>query len=407
MKEKYLHYLWQNKLLPFHQMSLVSGERFTVIYAGDYNETESGPDFFNAQILIDGILWNGNVEIHVRSSDWFRHGHQNDPTYNNVILHVVHTFDKEIILEKRALPTLELKNVVSADHYEGYTNFFKRKNPILCASQIANLDRIHLVNMQDQAIFRRLHRKTEFLNEFMGEPTEALYLLIAKAMGSKVNQLPFEELARRVPYRMIRKVKQENRQHLLLQVSGLSFPEKPSELLLTSNTIFTNIEHQGSMNPHTWKYGGVRPGAFPDVRIRQFAEMVDRLDPDLFLELARRMNVREYFHQHFSQLNSLKGKHPKVKAMTVGFMDLLLINAIVPFLWWFGQLRNEDNVQELACQLLSEIPAEQNNVISKWERSGVKVKNALESQAMLEIFNEFCFRKKCLSCGIGKTLLER
>lgn len=404
MTERYLHYLWQNKLLPFHQMTLITGETFSVIYVGDYNETESGPDFFNAQIKIDGILWSGNVELHIRSSDWIRHGHQHDLAYDNVILHVVYKHDAEVLQHERKLPVLELQPVISKEHYSNYLSFFRRKNPVLCASQIAHLEKVHLVSMQDRAIFNRFNRRTEFLNEFIGAPNEALYLLMARAMGAKVNKLPFEELARRVPFSMIKKVREEQRQKVLLQVGGFQLPDTPSELLLTSEVI---LGRNGSVTPHSWKYGGVRPGAAPDVRIRQFAALIDKLDPDLFLTIARHENIRAYMHKHFTFGKEQFNAHPNLKTLSEGLIDLILINAIVPFLWWYGQLRNDDELTELALALLSEIPSEQNSIIARWKKEGVHVENAYESQAMLEIFNEFCFRKKCLSCSIGKTLLDR
>jgi hypothetical protein len=407
MTERYLHYLWQNKLLPFHQMTLISGEQFSVVYVGDYNETESGPDFFNAQINIDGILWSGNVELHIRSSDWYRHGHQSDAAYDNVILHVVYQHDKEVAQNGRQLPVLELRSVISREHYSNYLNFFKRRNPILCASQIAQLDRIHLIGMQDRALFMRFSRKTEFLNEFSGEPSEALYLLLARAMGSKVNQLPFEELARRVPFKMIRKIREKNRQKILLRVGGFEIPETPTELLQSSEAFLRQQETGGYVNFHSWKYGGVRPGAAPDLRIRQFAALIEKIDPELFLAIAQREDLRSFLHSHFTFGKGTFEIHHHLKRLSSEFIDQIIINAIVPFLWWFGQLKCDEQLVELAIDLLSRIPAERNSIISKWKNVGVPVENAYESQAMLEIFNEFCSRKKCLSCGIGKTLLDR
>jgi hypothetical protein len=407
MKEKYLHYLWQNKLLPFHQMTFVSGESFNVVYPGDYNKTESGPDFFNAQILTDGILWNGNVELHVRSSDWYRHGHQNDPAYENVVLHVVYEHDREIVIGERTIPTLELKDVISVVHYENYLIFFKRRNTILCASQIAQLERVTLLNMQERALIKRLHRKTEFLDEFRSVPGEALYLMLAKAMGAKVNQLPFEELARRLPLNSVRRMGEQHRQKVILQTGGLYIPETPSEWIDSSRTLSGIIGSGETMNPHSWKYGGVRPGSAPDVRLRQFAALIKKLDPDLFIEIARREDVREYFHRHFSFDEGSFRNHPGLKQLSKGAIDLILINAVAPFIWWLGQIKNDDELAELAFTLLCRIPVEQNSIISKWQKLGVDVENAYESQAMLEIFNEFCFRKKCLSCGIGKSLLGR
>jgi hypothetical protein len=388
-------------------MTLTSGEQFSVIYVGDYNETEGGPDFFNAQINIDGILWSGNVELHIRSSDWYRHGHQSDAAYNNVILHVVYQHDKEVVQNGRQLPVLELWSVISREHYSNYLNFFKRRNPILCASQIAQLDRIHLIGMQDRAIFMRLSRKTEFLNEFIGEPSEALYLLLARAMGAKVNQLPFEELARRVSFKMIRRIREKNRQKVLLRVGGFEIPETPTELLLSSEAFFRHEETGCSVNFHSWKYGGVRPGAAPDLRIRQFAALIEKIDPELFLTITRREGLRSFLHRHFKFGKESFEIHPLLKHLSEGFIDQIIINGIIPFLWWFGQLKCDEQLIELAINLLTEIPAERNSIISKWKNVGIPVVNAYESQAMLEIFNEFCSRKKCLSCGIGKTLLDR
>lgn len=161
MKEKYLHYLWKNKLIPFHKLKLADQLPFKVIYPGDYNEFDSGPDFLNARIEIGDVLFVGNVEIHIKSKDWYNHRHQIDPAYNTVILHVVLVNNCEVTIDGKSVPTLELNGYIDWQHFEKYKNMYSLKTEILCGSQIKDLPEIYLISSLEKSLYEKLERKNQ------------------------------------------------------------------------------------------------------------------------------------------------------------------------------------------------------------------------------------------------------
>jgi len=410
MKEKYLHYLWKNKLLPFHQLQLSNESDFKVIYQGDYNEYESGPDFLNAKLEINGITWIGNVEIHVKSSDWNVHGHQNDRAYDNVILHVVYDYNCDIFQNGNLIPTLQLKQVISFDHYKKYQTLFKNKNTILCGTQLQNIDPFYIISLYEKALYKRMFRKTENLVELTGstEPKQVLYFLLARAMGSKINQLPFEELTHRLPLELLKRQRKSTQKEFIQLTSGFAQPDSVSELLNFPKILkgFSKVSN-GTVSRNSWKFGGTRPGNSPDKRVEQFAVIVEKFDFEVsFIYLS----ITELYAYILELLTIVEGKKlsvSKVKDLTISFKQQLIINCFAPFIFWYGQQRNDDVFIEKSFEILRLLTPEKNSVMEKWKKFGIVPRNAAESQSLLEIFNEFCSKKKCLSCDIGIQLLNK
>ncbi len=392
--------------MPLHSMTLTDGRQFKLIHQGDYNANESGPDFLNAKIEIDGITWAGNIEIHVKSKDWFVHNHHFDNAYDSVILHVVYQHNGEVKVRDSILPVLELKEWVDHTHYRKFESLLKAKRTILCGSSIQSFPSIYFIEMQERALSQRLARKTStiFHNTHSEDPKNVLYYLIAKAMGAKVNQLPFEELTQRLPLSVLKRLRKKKQVEALCLASGLFAPTTEQDVFLTSD-----LKQNGTFENHVfksaWKHGGVRPANHPSHRVIQFAHIVQKFDFSVSFVYLEANELYSYL----LTLLDIQSESPVlgINKLSVDFKHQLIINAFVPFLWWYGNQIEDERLMEKGIDLLRHLPSELNGVIKKWRNYGIVPKNAAESQALLEIFNEFCVNKKCLTCTVGNKLLSK
>ena len=407
MKEKYLHYLWQYKLMPLHSMTLSDGSQFKLIHQGDYNANESGPDFLNAKIEIDGMIWIGNVEIHVKSKDWFAHNHHFDKAYDSVILHVVYQHNGDVKIGETILPVLEIKDFIDMNHYRRFEKLLKAKKTILCGSSLLEFPPIYFMEMQERALVQRLSRKTNHLFQTVHsiDPQNVLYFLIARAMGTKVNQLPFEELTHRLPLGVIQKMKKKRQVQAICLASGLFMPESENDILISSH-LKQNGTFDNRVFKSAWKQGGVRPSNHPSKRIVQFAYIVQKFDFSVSFVYLNSKDLYQYIIE-LLDLSKLKmTKDVSLETLTLSFKHQLIINCFSPFLVWYGNQLEDESLVEKGIDLLRQIPSEENGIIKKWRNYGIVPKNAAESQALLEIFNEFCVNKKCLTCTVGNKLLS-
>lgn len=412
MKEDYLHQIWNKKRLPFHRMKLTDGKSIIVKSTGSYN-LDSGPDFFNGEVLIDEISWVGNIEIHVKSSDWYLHKHQFDAAYENVILHVVYEYDKDVFINGRIVPTLELKNFIQDEHYQYHLINTTATSEFVCSKSILNLDPIYLELMKEKAIFQRLDRKIEpFITNLNSEInySQILYEMLGQSFGMKLNALPFQELTKRIPLRILKRESIEYTNSLIFGVSGFINNLEFDDL---SGWKFLKEKHLlNSMPSFEWKRKGVRPVGFPLQRLTQFVEVVKRFDFNLIFLNLEVSKMISFFYDilDISDISDISvinehAKNSKLK-MSNSIKDLIIINCFVPFLWWFGKIKSEELFFEKALDVLSLISPEKNRITKKWNQLGVETKKAYDSQALLEIYNEFCFKKKCLSCTIGNKILK-
>lgn len=387
MIEKYLHYLWDKKLIPFHKLEFTNFESLKILDYGSYNQFESGPDFFNATILLDQLKWVGNVEMHIRSSDWLRHKHHKDEAYNNVILHVVYENDLTVNQFGFEIPTIELKSIIDWKHYNNYQNNTKKSPSILCGTQFKSVTDIHRIHFLEQSLYSRFYRKT--INLSMSEdPTfvKHFFYFITKSFGTKTNQLPFEELAKRIDFYNLKAQHSEQQIAFIRSITHL-FDQQ-------------TLSQTNRMNASSWKNGGVRPSNSPARRINQFIQLFIYFDFKLdFCELTPQ-GIISFFKENvfnFPITTSL--------SFSDSFQNTILINGVAQFLFWLGNKLEHEDFIEKAIEILYILPPEKNRTIKKWKDFEVEPKNAAESQAYLEIFNEFCMNKKCLSCSIGQQLL--
>ena len=392
MKEEYLHHLWKNKQIPFHQLKLVSGEDILIYDVGQHNKFESGPDFSNGKIKIGNVTWFGNIELHLKSSDWYHHNHQLDRAYDNVILHVVYTHDQNVFINNKAIPTIELKGLIP--EIEEVLN----KHEFPCSTFLDELDPIYLESMKEKAIIKRLNRRLLNINKYGDEsnPKQVLYSLLAQAFGCKINAQPFQELTNRIPIKLIIKEQCFNVKTLILNVSGIGERE-----LLDKNWIHLKSKYKlDTMSRHVWKHKGLRPKSFPEIRLLQFAEIVEKFDFDTsFVYLGSNELIK-----NLRSLLILSDKSIKISSAMI---DLIIINCFVAFIWWYGNVKMNENIQEKSLDLLQFLNAEENHILKKWKAIGVNCINSYDSQSLLEIYNEFCTVKKCLFCEVGNKIIYK
>lgn len=423
MNEHYLHLLWRTKRLPMHLLKTIDNKAIRILHIGFYN-TASGPDFFNGRIEIDGLQHSGNIEMHVRSSDWYAHGHQLDEAYNNVILHVVYEHDRLVFVEGIEIPTLELKQFIDEQHFRQTMAFANRQVAIPCAAQLAECPAPVIWNQVEAALFRRLGRKQQQLAELaaqvQSDPRKVLFHSIAKAFGMKTNRLPFEELAHRIPFERIIRAGRRPIESIVFGTSGLLQESTPDVYQQELATEWTYQSHRLSVhaaNAHAWHFKGCRPSGFPTLRLAQFAAFIARMDwSDAFWELpaetlknsieaALTAPPSDYWgaHYHFGKARAV----PASAAMSLSTAQVILINSVVPFLWWLSEITSLTVYREKAVALLELLPAENNAILAEWKEKGIRAKSAAESQGLIELKNEFCNRKQCLNCKIGMQLLKR
>ncbi|MBL1278805.1 MAG: DUF2851 family protein [Fluviicola sp.] len=389
MTEKYLHFIWKNKRFPSIDVQLFDERKATILNVGEHNENNSGPDFKLGAIEIENVALHGHIELHVRSSDWYRHKHHEDENYNNVILHVVYINDKQIIQNGVKIPTLELKHYIDENHYRQFIRKQLRSTEFPCEHQINKIDPFFFNYMKIRALTDKLNEKVRTLKQMkVASKAEALYHLLGQAFGTSINKLPFSNLLQKVPYSVIEKIPAIKRYNLVLSESGIIQQQISSKY----------------QQKNEWHYKGTRPKNFPSIRVRQFALLAEKFDFETSLQL---LSVEELKLAFSKMLTDCWQDNLTIEKLSKSFINHLLINAIAPFLWFSGELDNNSNYQEKAMDLLSILPPEKNNVIRKWNKIKVEASSAFDTQALLAMHRYYCCHKKCLSCNVGKKVLNR
>lgn len=385
LDESYLHFLWRYKRLPFHQLTLSNGGFFQLISEGVYNAFESGPDFSCAQMKMDEIHWVGNVEIHVQSSDWYAHGHHLDPAYNNVILHVVLIHDREVLINGTSVPTLELKSVIDKEHIQRQKKVVNTAIP--CAPLAKVQKKLPFFELINPTLKNRLVRKTKSGFSSGSDTMQHFYSLIARAFGSKVNDLPFEVLAKQVPWKSLLEMDANQRFVAVVSVSGL-FPAISSE----------NKDNEvDPIDTYWWKCKGQHASSQPQKRVAQFAAFVSFLSIDFSFVNFNHLDIVNYFSEMLQKAFLDYGiPHQSNKSF---LLNNILINAVSPLLVHFNQLNT-------ALALMQSLEPENNFITRQFKTMGVKASNAGESQMLIELHNHMCSAKKCLNCAVGKYLLN-
>ena len=423
MTEELLHHLWKFRLFNQSELATTAGDSIEIVKVGEHNQN-AGPDFFNSKIKIDDTLWAGNVEVHVRASDWNKHTHQSDKSYDNIILHVVYEADQVI---QRAsgepIPTLELKQRIEPFYYANYERFKSSKDWIACEKQIAHVPAIVLHASLNRLLIERLEEKFNaimkmlHLNKMNWE--ETFYQLLAKNFGFKINAMPFELLAKSIPSVILAKHKSS-----LLQIEALlfgqagfleqHFNDKYPEQLQNEYAFLKQKFKLISIDNHLWKFLRLRPVNFPTIRIAQFAQLIYQsshlfskmIGANQLVELEKLMDigVSDYWNTHYIFEKTVSVRHKRLGGDSV---YNIIINTVIPFLFVYGKAKGDESYIERALRFLDEMEGEKNSIITTWRTLNISVKSAAETQALLQLKNKYCDHKKCLQCSIGNYLLKK
>jgi len=422
MKEDFLHHVWQFKKFDIANLKTTKGESIQILNSGLYLQL-AGPDFFNAQIIIGNQKWAGNVEIHLKSSDWYVHNHEKDPNYDSVILHIVWEHDVPIFRKDNSeIPTLELKEYVALSDLHKYQSLISKKSWIYCENEIGNVDDFIFKNWQERLFFERLERKSQLifeLAETSNQDWEAvLFCLLAKNFGLNTNGEMFYKVAKSIPFSVVRKesFQQESLESLLLGQANLlthDFQDSYSKELQKSYKYLIQKHQLLEKVIGSVEFFKHRPDNFPTIRLVQLASLYYEKQ-NLFSKIINCNSVSElyqvfnvsvsaYWETHY---NFDKESAKKKKKLSKSFMDLLVINTIIPLRFAYALSQKKEITQDL-IDLANSIPSERNVIIDKFKTFGIASENVYESQALLQLKKEYCDLKKCLDCAVGHFILKK
>ena len=430
--EQLLHYVWKHRILPLGKLCTTSGQEVEVIDPGLHNH-DAGPDFFNAKVRIGGQVWVGNVEIHLRSSDWQRHGHQLDPAYNNVILHVAEVVDAEVVTQDgKQLPQLCLP--IPEDVSEHYAELCRTEDYPRCWRIIPSLSRLTVHSWMSALLAERLEERAQrcldWLKAVDGDWERTLFVALARNFGFGVNGDAFEAWGKALPLHAAAKHRDDlfQLEALFLGTAGLLALEAvppTARQAAAEDTYFLRLQREWAYLKHKfqlpepmayerWRYLRLRPQNFPHLRIVQLANLYFRGTASFAalmkassreaLHAALDAAPSDYWQRHY--LFGLESRRSE-KHLSPSSRDLIIINTVCPILFGYGEAHNDPSVQERAVELLEELRPEQNYIIRQWQQCGVEVASAADSQALIQLKRIYCDRKDCLRCRFGFEYLKR
>ena len=421
MPEELLQYIWKHGLFEKDNLKTTSNEMLEILAVGTWN-TDSGPDFFNASLKINGTLWAGNVEIHLKASDWYAHGHNSDKAYDNVILHVVLENDQTIFhVDGSPVPVFVPQIVQGLE--QSYKQLMAETRWPACHSTLPNIDPIYKYAALSSVLVQRINNKAQRIVETLkrnkNDWNETFYQHLAQNFGFKTNALPFELLARSLPLKILSKYK-----HDLFKVEALLFGQ--SGMLndqLLGDDYFIELRNEYSylaklhklrgIESHLWKYMRLRPANFPTIRLAQFARLIHRSE-SLFSKLLEMENTdtmiaqfdvatSDYWKSHY-KFNTPSKHSPKQLGESA--RNNPLINTVAPFFFIFGDRSNKQHLKNRALEILERIEPENNSIIDRWKELGFEPLNAFDTQALIELKTNFCDAKKCLHCQLGSKIIR-
>jgi hypothetical protein len=417
--ERLLQFIWQFQYFNKAELETTKRESIKVISPGIWNHNQ-GPDFMDVKIQINNTVWAGTVEVHVYSSDWKKHRHEEDRNYRNVVLHVVWEEDDSF----GTMPVLELKNRVPKLLLDRYRKLMNAKTFIPCEKNIASVNELTLRSWKERLLAERISGKTQKIKTFLEQNNyhweETCWWLIARNFGMKINANAFETMARSIPLKLISRQKNSLfiLEALLLGQAGLLNREFRDEYAIQLKKAYQQF-HQVKCalnygSKETPVFLRLRPGNFPTLRLAQLAVLLHCSD-HLFSKIKERSSLRdvknlfivtasEYWDTHY--LFDTASKFKK-KTTGAGLVESIIINTVAPLLFYYGLYHGDAECKDKAINLLEETAAEVNTVISGFRQLGIIAQNAFESQALIELKSRYCDQKRCLDCAVGHQLLRR
>ena len=422
--EDILHFVWKYGLFSRQTLRTQSGKHVHIIQTGVHNR-DAGPDFLAARLVLDDMEWGGNIEIHVRSSDWERHRHHCDKAYNNVVLHVVYEYDKPAYREDGTLlESLELKSRMPVHILPKYRELMSGMWWIPCENQIRRVSTFHVSQWLSRILMERFEYRIAAMNRLLelqrGSWEETCYIWLARSFGFKVNSDAFEQLARSLPQSIIAKHKDRPLAVEALffgqagMLEGGPFEDDYPQALQREYAYLRQLHSLRPLDTAGWRFMRTRPGNFPTMRIAQFAAFCQR-SKKLFAtitETAEIKTLKSIFddlpvnaywqtHYRFDKPSPKHGVQLGDKAV-----DTLLINAVAGIIFAYGKYIGKETYIYRAMALLETLKAENNTVVRRFEALGIKATQAAESQALLQLKAFYCDKKRCLDCGVGLQLIK-
>lgn len=417
MTERLLQYIWQFQYLNATHLTSIEGDSVQIIHPGTYN-TNQGPDFLEGKIKVADTFWAGNIELHVKSSDWNLHKHSDDKNYNNIILHVVWEDDIELGLP---FPVLELQNRVSNLLLGNYENLMKASTFIPCQNSINQVDKLTLQSWKDRLLAERLQHKAAVIFDHLSKNNnhweETFWWLLASNFGIKVNSTAFEKIAKSISISILAKHKNQIHQleALLFGQAGLlenTFADA-YPAMLQKEYRFYKAKYKLQPIQAPLFFLRMRPANFPSIRLAQLAMLINQ-SVNLFSiikasaslkEIKNLLNVtaNDYWHYHyvFDEKTAFKEKNTGAQ-----MINNILINTIIPIVFAYGLYNKEESYKNKAIAWMEETAAEKNNITIAFAALGIENNNAFDSQALIQLKNEYCNKKRCLECAVGNRLLK-
>ncbi|WP_159473272.1 DUF2851 family protein [Chryseobacterium sp. 18068] len=419
MNEKLLQYLWNFKVFTHFDFTDTNGDPVEILDFGRWN-TDSGPDFLMARIKTKNIILAGNIELHVRSSDWIFHQHSKDPAYQNIILHVVFQNDVDIKdFADQNIPTLELKDYIDRNVFQKYENLLKENQFIPC-EKIFNINKIP-IHFHEENLLKKLEQKSleieADLQRHKNNYEAVMFHHLAYSFGLTVNALLFKQIAESIDFTIINKIRQNKTQleALFFGVSGwLETPLDPQMKIWKREFDFLKAKYNIPEIMIRPKFLRLRPPNFPTIRLSQFADLyfqhqnlfskiISAQNTNSLFEIFKEIQASDYWTDHFNFGKISSIYHPKV--LTKDFIELIILNTILPVKYAYHKHQNE-NINDEILFFYSEIQSEKNSIIKEWKKLGLKTKTSIESQSLIYHFKNYCKAKNCLNCSIGFKILK-
>lgn len=402
--EKLLHYVWKHRILPFSTLLTMDKRKVEVIDPGIQN-THQGPDFFNAKVKLNGVLWAGNVEIHLKASDWYHHGHHLDAAYNNTILHVVLEADKDVKTQNGHTPvTLQMdmpKELLL--HYQELctTDDYPR-----CHHIVPQIPPMKAHSWMDALLVERLETKSnnvlERVKRLNGDWEKATFVTLSRNFGFGLNGDVYEMWAQKIPLQAAAKHRDNlfQIQALFMGMAGLIDPTLQAKEWDAEKAAqeYAFLSHKFQLPEpvprQLWKFMRTRPSNFPHLRI---------------LQLARIYATGKAQLHNLLEVADIKGLHNCLNegSLSAASRNLILINTIIPLIYAYGMYLQDQTLKDKAADLLVQLPAENNFIIRQWKNCGLLVTSAADSQALIQLKREYCDRADCLRCRFGYEYLKR
>ncbi len=421
MNERLLHYIWQHCHFNTLNIKTTANVPLSIRHVGQPN-SNAGADFKFASIKLDNVEWHGDVEIHIVSSDWYKHKHHLDKNYQSVILHVVWQHDTEILNYKQdEIPCLELRSIVDKTLLNKYQILMSQRSWILCQHQIKCIDSFYISHFLERLTIERLEEKTvKFVQQFEQVENDwenTFYHALCYSLGLKLNSGSFLKLSKRISISTINKHKDNLSQIEAMLFGTAGFLHNVYDqygFLLRKEFLF--LKHKYSleeMDESEWYFMRLRPPSFPTIRLALLAQLL-KSQSALFsrviacntydeLKNIFQVSVSDYWltHYHFR-----KSSPSRKKSLGNQWINSIIINIICPLLFVYSKRKGQPTYQERAIRFLEEISAEKNTITKKFEEIGVKANNAMQSQGLIQLKTTYCDAKKCLNCNIGSKLLS-